>query len=174
MNVQLVIVAALIPLVIVAGVLILWPDNPIAKKVAEYIPTVEVNYIAEVEYEVRTPGFIEYGHLDSVEIKNVDLIEKATLFSVGGFGIIEDIFGGGPMAGVIRIEAKNRGTSVITDRLEREVEVTEGLLDISAAERFTDDVKLGVEGSGRYIITVRLYDEHGEKLIDEDYAYKTI
>lgn len=155
---------AIICMTIMATVII-WPDSSVGRKIAEYIPGVEVRYKAHVTYKISSPMWS--WDTMSASIQEVTIRERTFMFGIGGFVFWPETF-----RGKIVLTAINED-GIVADELERNVEVTEGWFEGQAHKTQADDIWLGVTGSGTYTIVLELFDTSNVR-IDRDSTTRTI
>jgi len=147
---------------LIVGIAVVAPEH--FEKIPVIGDTVHAVYYANVEYDVRTPDWIWESM--SVKIVNVTIEKKIIPLSIGPLWFWPETY-----RGKVVIESV-RGSYLI-DRVERDVEVTEGWFGFQGSKRLTDRVKLGLEGSGTYTIRLKLYNKDG-KIISEDSTTRTV
>lgn len=135
----------------------------VAPDVAAKIPIVKDSfqtvYYADVEYDFTSPGWV--WESTTVNIVNVTLEKKMIPLSIGPLFIWPETW-----EGKVVLESIHDGIRIA--KVERDVEVSQGWFEWGeTSNRYTDSVKLGIEGSGLYTIKLSLYDKQGNWIMDD-------
>jgi len=129
-----------------------------APSLVEGLPGFEANYYANVDYEVRSPDWMWTGM--SIRIMGVTLEKKIIPLSVGPLYFWPEEYRG-------KVVVESLKNNTLVERIERDVDVSEGWFQNETVKRMVNTVKLGPAGSGEYTIRVSLFNLDGVKIMQD-------